>query len=156
MARIETSIIIERPIGEVYEYVVDVENCPEWRTGCVGAKKLTQGPLGVGTQEMYKAKSMGRIFETQMEVTTYEPNMKYSWKATSGGPFPMHGWFTFEAVGKETRVAEVTEIKLAGFLRLFQPFILRMFQRQVQTDFSNLKRILETGTWRNTGRLNGR
>ncbi len=71
---------------------------------------------------------------------------KYSWMTTSGSPFPMQGSFTFAAVDGHTEVAEVTEISLSGLLRLAEPLIVRMFRREVQTDFRRLRDILEAGT----------
>lgn len=135
---------IKRPIDEVYKYVVDVENCPAWRTGCVEGKRFSQGPIGVGTTELYQTKAMGRTFGIRMEVTEYELNRRYSWKATSGSPFPMRGEFTFEAIEGGTRLAESVEITLAGFWKLVQPIVVEMFRREAKNDFSNLRKLLET------------
>ena len=145
MAKIEARVTVDRPITEVFDYVVDGDKVPEWRKSCVEIKRLSPGPLGPGTTEIYKLKTMGQTFEVMMEVTEYEPDRKYSWKATSGSPFPMQGSFTFAAVEGRTEVAEVTEIRLGGLLRLVEPLIGWMFRREVRTDFRRLKNILEAG-----------
>ena len=145
MAKIEAGVTVNRPITEVFQYVVDGEKVPEWRKSCVEIKRLSPDPLGPGTKEIYKLKTMGRTYEVMMEVTEYEPGRKYSWKATSGSPFPMEGAFTFAAVEGRTTVAEITEIKLGGLLGLLQPVIVWMFRREVRTDFSRLKNILDAG-----------
>lgn len=146
MPRIGTSIIIERPIAQVFEYVcVVAENGPKWRKSCAEIRRLGPGPLAAGMREIYKLKTFGRTFDVLMEITEYEPNRKYSWRAISGGPFPMHGAITFESVEGGTRVAEDNEITLTGFLRLIQPFIVQMYRREVEADFAKLKHLLESG-----------
>jgi len=146
VATIETSIRIDRPVDDVYPFVVDVENCPRWRTSCLGAKRLTQGPLGAGTRETYRMKALGRAFEVTVEVTGFERNLRYSWKAVSGSPFPMQGSFSFEAVDGDTRVTETADVTTDGLLRLMRPLVVRMWRRQVTADFTNLKRALEANT----------
>ena len=145
MAKIEARVTVDRPITEVFDYVVDGDKVPEWRKSCVEIKRLSPGPLGPGTTEIYKLKTMGRRFEVMMEVTAYEPSRTYAWKAISGSPFPMLGSFTFAGDGGRTEVAEVTEIRLGGRLRLIEPIIASMFRREVRSDFSRLKDVLEAG-----------
>ncbi|MEE9491632.1 MAG: SRPBCC family protein [Dehalococcoidia bacterium] len=143
MISIEQSVVINRPIEEVYAYVVDVENCPQWRSSCLEAKRFTEGPIRAGTTERYTMRVFGRRQETTMEVTEYEPHRKYAWRATSGGLFPLRGWFTFQTVDGGTKVTETIEAEPSGFLKLAKPFIVRMFRREGESDFSNLKEILE-------------
>ena len=57
----------------------------------------------------------------------------------------MLGSFTFAGDGGRTEVAEVTEIRLGGLLRLIEPIIASMFRREVRSDFSRLKDVLEAG-----------
>ena len=145
MAKIAARVTVDRPITDVFEYVVDGDKVPQWRKSCVEIRRLSPDPLGPGTTETYKMKTMGQTFNVMMEVTEYEPSRRYSWKATSGSPFPLQGSFMFDAVEGRTEVSEVTEIRLGGLLRLVEPFIVWMFRREVRTDFLRLKNILEVG-----------
>ena len=145
MARLLARVTVNRPIAEVFQYVVDGDKVPQWRKSCVEITRSSPDPLGPGSKELYKMKTMGRRFAVTMDVTEFEPNRKYSWKATSGSPFPMQGSFTFAAVDGRTEVAELTEISLSGLLRLAEPLIVWMFRREVRTDFLRLQHILENG-----------
>ncbi len=145
MAQIEARTTINRPIDEVFRYVVDGDTVPQWRKSCVEIKRLSPDPIGPGAKEIYKLKTMGQTFEVTMEVTAYEPSQTYSWKALSGSPFPMQGSFNFRTVEGRTEVAELTEIRLSRLVGLLQPLVVWMFRREVRTDFSRLKNILEAG-----------
>lgn len=46
MARIETSIQIDRSLGDVYAYATNVDNLTQWLTAVVEAEQLTDGRWG--------------------------------------------------------------------------------------------------------------
>jgi uncharacterized membrane protein len=87
MIRLEKSVVINRPLGEVFEYVANFEDYPQWATEVVEAKKTSEGPLGVGTTYTHFVQVLGQRIESGYEVTEYEPNRKVSMKSTSG-PIP--------------------------------------------------------------------
>ena len=47
--RIEESVEINRPVEEVYEYVANPENLPEWAGTVIETRKDTPGPLLKGS-----------------------------------------------------------------------------------------------------------
>ncbi len=106
--KINKSIVIDRPVEEVFAYVVDLNRAAEWTVGVIEARQTSDGPLGVGATYIYISKLAGQKVETAGEVTEFEPNRKYAWKATSG-PFPIRGGFLFDAVEDGTRVTQYVE-----------------------------------------------
>ena len=50
MTSIERSIVIDRPIDEVWEFVHDTTKDALWQTTLVESEKLTDGPMGLGTR----------------------------------------------------------------------------------------------------------
>ncbi len=49
MINVEESIVINRPISEVFAFVANFENHPKWETNFQKVKLLTSTPTGVGT-----------------------------------------------------------------------------------------------------------
>jgi len=49
MVNLEASIVINRPLEEVFAELADLENNKKWRSGTVEAEKTSAGPIGVGT-----------------------------------------------------------------------------------------------------------
>lgn len=140
--RIEHSVVIDRPVEEVFAFLNDAEKLPQWNTAITDARQTSQGPIGVGTTFHLSAQFLGRRMDSQSEVTAYEPNQQISYK-TKSGPVPMDATYKLEPAGGATRVLEVIEAEPGSFFRLAEPVLKRMAQRQMETSLSNLKDLLE-------------
>ena len=143
MARIEASVVINRPIEEVFAYMIDFEKTDQWSAQVVETKKTSEGPVGVGTRFVAVARVLGRRIEDTVEVTEYEPNSKYSLKHAAGPISIEKDEFTFESVAGGIKVTHVFEMETGGFFRLAEPLVARMIRRQSETDFAHLKDLLE-------------
>lgn len=142
MIRIEHSVVINRPIEEVFAFVTDIDKMSQWALELREAKKTSEGPVGVGTTFSGVVQLLGRRMENNHEVTEYEPNRKYSFKTTSG-PVPMEAESTFESVAGGTRVTILAEAEPGGFFKLAEPIFARTAQRQYETNLATLKDLLE-------------
>ena len=142
MARVEVSIVINRPVEEVCAYLCDIRNSPEWQSHILEAEQTSEGPVGVGSTFRGVATFLGRRMEWTSEVTEFEPNRR-SKEKSAVGPMPLEETFTFEPVEGGTRVTLIGEGEPRGFFRLADPIVVRMFRRQVEANLANLKEILE-------------
>ena len=142
MTKLEESVVINRPTEEVFAFVADIEKMSQWMSELVEAKQTSEGPVGVGTTVNAVANVLGRRAESIQEVAEYEPNSKFTIKSTSG-PVASKDKFTFESVAGGTKVTRVTEAELGGFFKLAEPLVARMLRRQFETNFANLKDLLE-------------
>ena len=140
--RIEESVEINRPVEEVYAYVANPENLPEWAGTAIETRKDTPGPLLKGSTFTVVGKFLGRRFETPFEVTAHEFPRRHSHKST-GGPFPMEWTLTFEEVAGGTRYTQVADGEPGGFFGLVGPLLERLGRRQLKTDLENLKDLME-------------
>jgi uncharacterized membrane protein len=142
MTKLEVSVVIDRPIEEVFSFVADFENSPQWMAELVEAKQTSEGSVGVGTTLSGVANPLGRRAESTQEVTEYEPNSKFAIKSTSG-PVTSEDAYIFESVAGGTRVTRVVKAELGGFFRMAEPLVVRMMRRQFETNFATLKDLLE-------------
>jgi hypothetical protein len=67
MARVEGEIIINRPVQEVFDFVAAERNEPRYNSGMVEAVKISEGPIGLGTQFETELKTMGRTMPMTVE-----------------------------------------------------------------------------------------
>jgi uncharacterized protein YndB with AHSA1/START domain len=144
MTKLEQIVVINRPIEEVFAFVIDSENMSQWMSELVEAKQTSEGPVGLGTTIIAVAKPLGQRAESTQEVVEYEPNSKFAIKSTSG-PVASQDEYTFEPVAGGTKVTRVAEAEMAGFFKLAEPLVVRMMRRQFETNFANLKDLLEAG-----------
>jgi uncharacterized protein YndB with AHSA1/START domain len=141
--RLEESVEINRPVEEVFSYVANPENLPEWSGLVLEVHKETQGQPEEGDRFTTVAKFLGRRFETPFERRAYEPNRRYTDRA-AGGPIPDQDWtYTFEEVSGGTRITRAAEGEPGGFFRLAGPLLERAGRRQIRADLGNLKDLLE-------------
>ncbi|HEX2740884.1 MAG TPA: SRPBCC family protein [Rubrobacter sp.] len=141
--RVEESIEINSPLEEVFDYVSDVGNFPEWTAHTLEVRKDTLGPPQESDRFTVAIKSLGRRFETPYERTSFEPGRRYTDRAV-GGPIPNQQWdYTFQEVPGGTRLTRAVEATPGGFLKLLEPLQKRAVKRQLATDMETLKELLE-------------
>ena len=142
MIKIEQSTVINRSIEETFAFLTDIEKMSQWMSDLVEARQTSEGPLGAGTTFSVVASPLGRQIENIQEVVEYEPNKRFTIKSTSG-PVANEDEFTFEPVTGGTKVTRATEAEIGGFFKLAEPLVVRMLKRQFETNFANLKDLLE-------------
>ncbi len=142
IGKLEVSIVIKRPVEEVFSFVNDPANETLWSSGLVESSQISEGPVGVGTIMREVNRILGKRIENTYEITEYEPNRRYSCKSISG-PFPWQGTFTFDLVKGGTKVTMASEFQIGGFFKLAEPIVIRMAKRQFKADFNNLKDLME-------------
>ncbi len=141
--RVEESIEINRPLKEVFDYAFNVENFPEWLGPAIEVHKDTPSQLRKGDRFTVSTKFLGHRYEQPFELTSNEPNRRYTHRA-AGGPIPNQVWtYTFEEVSAGTRLTRIAEGETRGFFKLAEPLIERAVERQVKNDLEMLKDILE-------------
>jgi hypothetical protein len=77
-------------VVEVYAYVADPENLPEWSSLAIEVKDTPEA-LGEGDRFTTVGKILGRRFETPFVRIGIEPNRRYTDRA-AGGPVPDQAW----------------------------------------------------------------
>ena len=60
---ISDSVEISRPAGEVFAYLIDVNNDRNWQKGLAEAEFTSEGPVAVGATGVHRAKVMGITVE---------------------------------------------------------------------------------------------
>lgn len=142
MLRAETSVVINRPAEDIEAFLNDLDNQSQWISGYIEMRSLTEGPLRPGHKYLDVRQTLGRRLESTVEITEYVPNQSRTFK-TIEGPIPWEATLTLESVEGGTRVNYTIEGETKGIFKLADPIVARIIQRQVETDFINLKDLLE-------------
>jgi uncharacterized protein YndB with AHSA1/START domain len=142
MIEVEKSIIIHRPIEEVFAFVGDQRNAPQWQSGVLEVRRTTEGPLGIGTKHTFLRKFLGRKIEASNEYVEYEPNKKITFKSTSG-PTPFEASYLFESTAEGTKLTSKIEMQPGGFFGLAEPLIAASLRREMEAGGGDLKDLLE-------------
>lgn len=142
MNEFDVVTVINRPVDQVFAFLVDPGKTSDWTPGLTEARQMSDGPVGVGTTVLFIGKFLGRSFESLSEVTDYVPNEKFSSKTTSG-PIHLEVDSTLQPVDGGTRLATVYRGESRGFFKLAEPVIVRLTRKHFETAAENLKALLE-------------
>lgn len=142
MTRFEHSVVIERPLEEVWAYVTEVGNNPVWQGPIIEVRRGAVGPLDLGTEIEEVAHFLGKRFEITLEVIEHDPPKRCAVR-TAAGPVRLDGTYSFSTVDGGTRFSTEGEVEASGFFKLAEPVFARMARREWVSSCENLKDVLE-------------
>jgi uncharacterized membrane protein len=142
MINVQHSVVINRPVEEVFDFVSNVENIVRWQTGALECSPISQGPSVVGAKSRYVREVLGNRVEAITEVTEYDPNRKIGFKTDV--PLPIEGSYSFEIVEGGARFTFALQAEPTGMFKLAEGMITRTVQKQIEDDCNKLKDVLES------------
>jgi uncharacterized protein YndB with AHSA1/START domain len=141
--REEHTVVIDRPVEEVFDFATDPNNDSLWQSTTLETEQTSEGAVDVGTTFRNTTKFLGRRIESTSEISENEPPHKQCIKITSG-PIPGSGCYLFESADDgSTRFTQTFEAEVGGFFRLAEPVVGRAIRRQQEADMATLKDLLE-------------
>ena len=137
------SILIDKPIGEVWEFVTDVEKMDLWAKGVTKTRLESEGEVAQGTVFTGKFTHRGREFDVRYTVAVCEPQSRFG--IESEGMLRYSGIMELDADGA-TRVTNTVE---TGADRAASRLMAGLFRwgmrRQLSKELGVLKRVIERG-----------
>jgi len=149
MASFENTVIIRRPVEDVFAFLADFENVPKWNYAIVETRKVSPGPVGVGTTYR-QTRSVPRTSEERFEVTVFEPARRLEVQGRIG-PFRAKIGYLLEVTGGGTRLTNAVDLGSSGLLTLVAPLATSRVKRAVAANLDTLKQFLEEGGRRGGG-----
>lgn len=142
MIKVEHSIVIDRPVSEVFAFVTNPANNAKWQDGLVESRMASSEPMGVGAEVIDVRKFLGRDMESKLEVTVFEPNKRFMQKVISG-PIPFEIIQTFDPSVNGTKLTMLAHGEPGGFFKLASGMVQKQLENQIQGDAQRLKKVLE-------------
>jgi uncharacterized protein YndB with AHSA1/START domain len=142
MVHIEGEIYVDRPVEEVFDFVADERNEPRYNAQMRRVEKISEGPIGPGTQYRAEVVSGRQVVRMVIEYTGYERPRRLA-STTRMPSMDIRYTLTFEPVSEGTRMRWVGDVEPKGFLRLMAPLVAWMGRRQELRIWTGLKHLLE-------------
>ena len=139
----EASIVIDRPVGQVFTALVDSKNQPKWDTGLLEACITPDGPVGIGTRITEVRKLMGRTSENTGEVIEFEPNARITRKSIDGSMMVV-GTITFAPTPGGTKVNWKWYLQPKGIYALVGSMIANTMKKGSENSLRGVKGLLES------------
>ena len=141
MASFENTVIIRRPVEDVFAFLADFENVPKWNYAIVETRKVSPGPVGVGTTYR-QTRSVPSRSEEGFQVTVFEPPSRLEVQGQLG-PFTARVTYVLEPTGGGTRLTNAVELGSSGLLAVAAPLATSRVKRAVAANLDTLRRLLE-------------
>lgn len=141
MPQAERTVTIQKPVAEVFAFVVNHDNDARWRPGVVEMRKSSGD--GVGERWYQRVKGPGgRQIPADTEVTQFEPDRVLAFR-TVEGPVRPEGRYELADDGGATRLTFSLRADLKGLKKLMSPMVQKQMNAEVG-NLDNLKRVLES------------
>jgi carbon monoxide dehydrogenase subunit G len=142
VARVEQSVVVERPAEEVFAYLTDPARIGEWQSSVVSARLDGEGPMRVGARVIETRRLLGKRIDARMEVVEHDPPRRFTIEAVSG-PVPFRVRSVLAEVDGGTRLEAVVEGEPGTFFRLAEPLVVRAVERELRGNLQMFKDRLE-------------
>ena len=141
--RASASVLVNRPIGDVWKFVANVETMDRWVKG-ISETKRPAGELEVGSTFTSKFIHGARTFDVTHRVTECDPPSRFGTESTEG-PFQYSSVLLLEDSEGATRVTNVLRAGSGGASGLLAPVLRWGMRRQLSKELKDLKRAIERG-----------
>jgi carbon monoxide dehydrogenase subunit G len=140
--RFRDSIIINRPVAEVWAFLQQPNSEAAWHPGVIEEKMTSAGGLSAGATGIEVRRVFGRRMEFPWEITQFESGRSVTTRGV-GGPVAWEATYLLEPIEDATRFTLDYRQEATGLWRLLlvgAPIVMR---QQAKADLANLKRLVE-------------
>ncbi|HET8842589.1 MAG TPA: SRPBCC family protein [Ktedonobacteraceae bacterium] len=141
---ITVSIITTCPAPQLFDFVSNYENDPQWRSGVLKMTQYPQGCSQIGTKTDEVAIFFGRKTRTPADVTAYEPGRMIAFAGKTDGGVQVTGSRRVDQLVELARFTYQAHIEVTGVLWLVEPLLASILRRRFRKDLQRLKALLET------------
>ena len=143
--RFGATVKIERPIGEVFAFLAAGTNDPKFSPRVQEIRKVTDGPIGVGTVFESKVKDAGMTTSRKFELTTFEAPTKIRWAERSKNMVtaPDGGYDLEKVTDTQTKVTIHNTLEGHGFGKLIVGFATRAAVKDAPAFAQRIKSAVE-------------
>jgi carbon monoxide dehydrogenase subunit G len=142
MIELRKTLIVERPVADVYAYLSDPHNIANYVGPVLRIHRMTTERLEVGTRLSVEASFLGIKVNQRAECTHHEPPHRFETRSV-GGRFYFEAGFTLYPDEQGTRIEGWGNASSPTLFRVAEPLLRMVIERQVDGDFKRLKRELE-------------
>jgi len=139
--RFTNTITIDRSRDSVFAYLADLENLPRWNYAIQETRKISAGPVAVGSR-FHQVRTVPVHREETLEVVEYEPGRTLTIAGTLNA-LPARLRYVLESGGHGTVLTNTVDLATSGMLTLVTPLATRQIRSAVAANLEVLKQILE-------------
>ena len=137
------SINVNRSVEDVFFYVASFENIQDWDPGVVKAKKLTKGPVAMGSQYELTLKFFINEFKMIYTVTGLEKNKKIFLRGLNDSIHADAQIIFEKSSTMSTKITYTVDMKFLGFMEKLENLMEFSIKNSVEAAIQGLFNALE-------------
>jgi hypothetical protein len=143
MPRLHETVDTALPIEAAFPFIADFADNPVWDPGTASARRLDDGPLGVGSAFELQVRMGGSTMPMTYRITAFEPNARVELHGV-GDRVRARDDIRFSTTPSGgTHVDYVADLELTGLWRLLTPFLGGTFRRIGEQARDGMQRALD-------------
>jgi carbon monoxide dehydrogenase subunit G len=142
--RFSSSILINRPLAEVWRVLIDFPHVPSWEQGVVEVRQVSPGAPGLETRLVVRRVFLWRETLIEGRISAWE-ELRGVTMALRGGPLRLAAVrYAVEPAGSgQTVVTYTVEGELRPALKVLTPLMPALGRAGTKQNLATLKRLLE-------------
>jgi uncharacterized protein YndB with AHSA1/START domain len=142
--RFGATVVINRPIEEVFAFLADGENDPKFSSRVIEIAKTTDGPPGVGTIYASTVKDAGVKTKREFKLTEFDPPTRIRWTELSKNlVMATEGGYDLAATSDGTQLTYFNMLEGRGLGVLIAGLALRSARKGADAFAQTIKATIE-------------
>lgn len=141
--RFNEQIEVSRPAADAFQYISAFENAAEWDPGIAESRKLTDGPVRVGSQFEVVALFRGKRQRFRYTVTELDDGRRIVLEGVGAKATSVDA-ITVDTSDSGSRISYTADIQLKGLRRLAEPLLKPMLAKTSEDALAGLKQKLDS------------
>jgi carbon monoxide dehydrogenase subunit G len=142
--RFEATVVIDRPIEEVFAFLADGENDKKFSPRVQEIAKTTDEPPGLGTVYASTVKDAGMTTKREFKLTEFEPPTRIRWAELSKNlVVASEGGYDLTPAGDGTQLTVFNVLEGRGVGKLIAPLALRSARKGADEFAQSIKAAVE-------------
>ena len=141
MPSAERTVVIDRPVADVFAFVADGENAQKWRPGVLEVSRKSGDGQGTVYRQIVKGPG-GRKIDADYEVTEYQPPVHLAFRAIAGPVRPV-GSYDLRSQDGGTELTFRLSAEIGGWKKLVMGGAVQKTMDAEMAALDQLKKVLE-------------
>lgn len=143
MINVESTVTIERTPHDVFAFVADQTNAPRWQEGLTQVRRVTAGPVGVGSEHDFVRRFAGRSVVSRNRFVEFQPERYVAFEIPSGWLTGRASYLVEADPSGGAVLTSTMAFRVHGLLSVLTPLLQRLLARASRRDEARLKSLLE-------------
>jgi uncharacterized membrane protein len=132
----ERTVVVNRPIADVFAFLADPTNDQSWRRNVVSVSHVSGTGVGAQYAQTVKAPGVGSV-PADFRLTRFDEPTRIDFEVTAGPARPTGSYLLREAGSGSTEVTYSLDLTPTGAMKLMAPLI----NSQLQAEVANLDNL---------------